>query len=54
MSKRPRITADDVRLILTLHRRGATLQKIADAVGLSYHTTCKVIQFYKIFKEIEK
>lgn len=54
MSKRPRITTEDARLVLTLWKRGGALPKIAEAVNLSYETTAKVIQFYKILMEIEK
>lgn len=54
MSNRSRITADDCKLILALHKRGASPIKIADAVNLSYHTVCKCIQYHTLFKEMEK
>ena len=54
MSRRKRIDIDDVLLILKLHGKGAPPPKIADVLGVSVHTVYRCIQFYNIFKEIEK
>lgn len=54
MGRKKNITVDDVRLILTLHHRGSSHQKIADVLSLSHVTVCDVIKHYNFFKEIEK
>lgn len=53
MSKAERITADDVRLILQLHKRGRPPEKIAEGIGLHYSTVARTLQYRKLFDEIE-